>query len=80
MYSIQFTVEGCGDFPVDMLRYDCCFPATSDDAIQLTPRDLASRRSVTLKKFVRYANSVPTEGRWKSFGWTVTSVEKAVKL
>ena len=26
--AIEFTVRGTGEFPTDMLRYDCCWPAT----------------------------------------------------
>ena len=65
-------VEGCGDFPVDMLRYDRCVPDTEEDAhaIQRGPY----KRQVTLRRFS--VNTLrATRGRWDTFGWKVLSEE-----
>ena len=35
MYATRFTVVGTGPFPMDMLRYDCCYPARSQDAMEI---------------------------------------------
>jgi hypothetical protein len=71
---ITFTVEGMGPFPVDMLRYDACFPDRSDDAVELGgsmhPRASRRKRTVRLRSNLKQ----PTEGRWMSFGWTVRDV------
>lgn len=69
-----FTVQGNTRFPVDMLRYDGCFPATSEDASALNASidDDPQVRSVTLYK-VWERDWQPTRGRWQSFGWTVDS-------
>lgn len=61
----EFTVEGSGVFPYDMLRYDRCWPAhESPDSVQIgrTSRP----RQVTLRGL-----QPATVGRWESFGWKV---------
>jgi hypothetical protein len=62
-------VEGSGSFPIDMLRYDKCWPSTESDSITITDEGL---RSVTLT----YSGIVPqpTNGRWNSFGWMVRQI------
>ena len=66
--AFEFTVEGPHDFPVDMLRYDGCWPRTSEDAVAIT-RDVRDGKlhRVTLISHHR----PPTVARWKSFGWDV---------
>jgi hypothetical protein len=80
-----FTVEGTYPFPVDMLRYDACWPATSEDAVQLGESCSFTRRmnrkdnevtndNTKRKRQVKlYTNAQnrPTVGRWESFGWKV---------
>lgn len=67
----NFVVEGSGEFPFDMLRYDCCYPMTERyDSPQLAGRD---RRRVTLETMHVAA---PTPARWASFGWTVTGYDR----
>lgn len=77
--DIKFTVEGVGDFPLDMLRYDRCFPRTGEDAeMLLTPEvnAYASRRQVTLVALARDSRFwEPTRGRWLSFNWAVIDVQ-----
>lgn len=67
-----FTVEGSGQFPFDMLRYDCCYPYSevydsNTMAAEYYGQRLARRR-VTL---VTTAEHSPTPGRWQSFMWRV---------
>lgn len=78
-YICEFTVRGCGTFPFDMLRYDSCWPRTSDDAINLAfehPQDLAhyrtTPREIQLIKRCELKSSGPCVDRWASFGWRVT--------
>lgn len=59
----HFTVTGSGQFPMDMLRYDNCWPYTSEDAVNMTEH---GRRSIHL--VTRYRGA-PTAGRWASFAW-----------
>lgn len=69
---IKFTVIGRGTFPVDMLRYDECFPRDSQSAYAIinengddgTPRGHRTVTLVTHKHFI-------TPERWRSFGWVV---------
>lgn len=71
-YIVEFVVSGNRDFPVDMLRYDRCWPATSESATMLGRGEI---RDVQLKCYAE--NKVPpiTEGRWQSFGWRVISTK-----
>jgi len=69
-----FVVEGSGDFPVDMLRYDrafCLTPIPHPDHPWFGKR---LRVVCAIQK-----NFKPTEARWNSFGWRVLSgsVDKA---
>jgi len=74
MYTTTFRVQGCGPFPLDMLRYDCCYPV-DENALRNSDRDDVgwgtTRRVIYLKCNHQYKqNSAPTVGRWQSFGWT----------
>lgn len=74
MTLYEFTVVGNGSFPVDMLRYDQCWPAKeATDSVALATSLMRvnsykddQRRNVTL-----IGLRAPTEGRWQSFGWKV---------
>ncbi len=76
-----FTVRGRGEFPLDMLRYDKCWPSQSTDADKISPtydtlksesRSELGRRDVYLCKYTRLkTGSVSTAARWASFGWDV---------
>jgi hypothetical protein len=56
-----FTVRGAGSFPTDMLRYDQCWPRTTEDSEKL---GTGPRRSVTLCSYKK-----PKTTRWDTFGW-----------
>lgn len=76
-YIFSFTVEGAGDFPFDMLRFDRCWPATGHDVSQVTAT-FAADGAFPPKRQIKMASvqrGGPTVDRWKSFGWTVTEVE-----
>ena len=75
---LYFSVIGQGGFPADMLRYDSCFPATTDDADSIVMpaehADFVDLRVVVLGH--RYTGfQVPTEGRWHSFTWRVIETQ-----
>lgn len=87
MYCQVFEVEGCGSFPLDMLRYDCAFPRGSEDVdviLQgdgaITPQDFAVRRTVKLARYTKLSTAQPTAARWISFGWKVVNVGKSIKV
>lgn len=78
--TYRITVSGKGNFPLDMLRYDQCWPRDSADAARIVPElpisaheefgFWADPRIVTL-----LSNKHPTEHRWLSFGWACTYEE-----
>lgn len=65
-----FTVEGRGEFPLDMLRRDAASAYTTADQAKISATFGSGQtglRRVTLVTKERWV----TEGRWESFGWTV---------
>jgi hypothetical protein len=79
--TVQATSPG-REFPLDMLRYDSCVPATETDAgiIAATLRGDHERLQavgwtgvVTLRRFSQTKGAMLTSGRWESFGWRVVS-------
>ena len=73
IYVSLLTVEGRGDFPWDMLRYDRCVPYTGEDASKMDRISLETR-TIRLQMY-SVVPAGPTVDRWKSFGWTVVSSE-----
>lgn len=63
-----FTVEGTGEFPFDMLRYDMCWPYRGEDAAQMSGHTAQKRRRVVVQHFDTHPI---TEARWRSFNWQV---------
>ena len=60
----DFTVEGSGEFPFDMLRYASCWPKTErHDSGQLSQFCTHHRR------IVLETCDEPIPERWASFGW-----------
>jgi len=76
----NFTVVGNISFPIDMLRYDACYPACSQDAarIENSMKFLEHGKEVTLRCTPN--KSAPTNERWLSFGWKVTAINGAPVL
>lgn len=68
----EFTVQGFGTFPFDMLRYDQCWPKS--EKLDSTAIERSTRREYPTERvtLLSDAPNVPTTGRWRSFGWTVT--------
>lgn len=63
------TVVGEGAFPLDMLRYDQCWPAQQGDADAIESQ---GRRSIMLAKHQRGpSNPGWSPERWSTFGWTL---------
>ena len=84
-WRTTFRVRGSGRFPIDMLRYDCCYPKHSADVcnIELTPENdgYFKTRTVELVKIhqEKQYNGI-TFDRWASFTWTVTEMENPEKF
>jgi hypothetical protein len=76
IYIQEFEVEGSGNFPLDMLRYDSCYPVregrdTANLCAREFSRDRLPPRTIRLRRFVFNSQQMPTTGRWESFGWKV---------
>lgn len=79
-YRHRAVVSGKGQFPVDMLRYEQCWPDSDCDAHaiagtlqrweNLSPAH-ALPAKITVAKFNGEKRPSWTTARWKSFGWTV---------
>lgn len=75
--AVSFTVEGSGQFPVDMLRYDGCYPATErEDVLAIAAHTYGEKRRVVLivrpLKGDKFVNLTPA--RWASFGWRFVGI------
>ena len=70
MYMVDFEVEGRGEFPFDMLRYDSCWPVSSAD-VDAMQRN-GERRTIQLRCWRERRARVSTADRWASFNWRVT--------
>ena len=66
----EFTVEGVGRFPVDMLRYEQAYPASEADAGQADFHDDQLPRRRRVRVCAHYAGA-PSRERWQSFNWKV---------
>ena len=70
----RFTVHGSGEFPLDMLRSDRCWPAGADDAARIgahygvADAEDVRARVIMLETTEKYT---PNRQRWLSFGWRV---------
>lgn len=73
LYETYFIVSGDGELPLDMLRYDCAFPATEEDARRAEHE--RGRRAVALVSR-RPRDNGPNRQRWVSFGWKVEEVSE----
>ena len=83
---VRFTVRpklGYASFPVDMLRYDSCYPATGTDVqlmeTMMNPDARVRRGAIREAKdrgeslgidLITSRPFGPTAARWESFGWT----------
>ncbi len=68
----EFSVIGHYPFPIDMLRFDSCYPQREIDAAFIVECAEHPDRRYEIRLQTRSAsNSVPTIARWASFGWRV---------
>ena len=65
-FFYEYYVTGRGQFPLDMLRHDDCWPATSSDAALIDKEDYKEHRSILMHSYHE-----PTVARWQSFVWSV---------
>jgi hypothetical protein len=69
-YVVEFTVRGPvgQSFPIDMLRYDQCWPARQEDAESIA---VGAVREVRLRTITVNPEGCVTRDRWASFGFNV---------
>lgn len=81
-WRTQFAVTGRGSFPIDMLRYEGCFPHSSADAatIEASFRPGPEERIVSLVKYHDTRDVHLEAARWGSFGWIVNGGKATSKL
>ena len=73
----RFKVAGANDFPLDMLRFDRCYPE-SERATHTMTYPLDEQRTVELCQ-THDAAEAPhiTKDRWASYGWPVVDIVTA---
>lgn len=67
-----FVVEGVGQFPFDMLRYDQCWPMAQEDVAKMTQH--SEHRRIKLRGCCE-----PTAARWSSFLWSLVPTDRWYK-
>ena len=77
-YYQTFTVRTTLQFPIDMLRYDGCFPHTETDSGKITQSLSRLTKGACVVQIGRYVSTKrmnsPSIGRWESFGCAVSEV------
>ncbi len=70
---MRAVVTGRGEFPLDMLRRDCAYPASEMDAYEMMRTFDGDRRSwvITIDTANRRGYTID---RWESFGCTVENI------
>ena len=72
MHTI-FTVEGNGEFPLDMLRYDEAYPLRQEDARKITDSIKGELRKWKINLGTESSKDVAVQ-RWNSFLIKVTNI------
>ena len=68
----HYKVEGCGRFPIDMLRYDQAWPQGVFDSEQIEAGYKINKPyTVNLSRVKYYTDDKINENRWQSFGWKI---------
>ena len=67
-------IRGSGAFPLDMLRYDQCFPASEEDSRKIAQSIEDFYKRDWMIRVRKNSSHEFTVGRWESFGCTVETV------
>jgi hypothetical protein len=62
-----YLVSGTGQFPLDMLRYDTCWPYSQEDVHRVYKTEGREIKIAGIKE--------PTVARWNSFLWSVREIK-----
>lgn len=74
----KFRVRGHFQFPLDMLRYDQCWPVSESSDVPAIYRSID--RDTTQETVELQGLNMPTVARWKSFGWEVVGSVDGYKV
>jgi hypothetical protein len=91
LWAIKFVVQSksklAGQFPIDMLRYDSCYPSkdsvsvsrilNSLDINQIIEGDPEDRMITLVHNSHGDKNWTPTIARWESYGYRVVTIKQA---
>lgn len=69
-----YTVSGSSPFPLDMLRFDGSYPLSQADVAEIAAsicHDDPDKRRVINLVSTHDTNWLPTQARWRTFGWRV---------
>jgi hypothetical protein len=84
LIPIQITVRGTVPFPLDMLRYDGCFPLSEGDSKLIENsiyyEDLNISRTIILLRPHGYKHWTPSYAKWKSYRWEVIETRERKDL
>ena len=86
-WAIKFTVQSMAKipraFPIDMLRYDSCYPSRDSESVSrimdsldqnILAKDFETEPITLVHLSHGNRNWIPTSGRWESFGYKVTHI------
>lgn len=82
-YYIRFAVEGSGPLPVDMLRWDGCYPGDVDAVRDMVVESIqfpAKKVTIRLVHVCSDRKWTPAAERWQSFGWRVVQVQMPIAV
>jgi hypothetical protein len=71
--DFRYKVQGTGDFPWDMLRYDRVYPLSDP-----SPSRMDTYEAWSEVRTVEVQGAACTPARWASFLWSVVDAEDAV--
>jgi hypothetical protein len=74
VYFFRVRVQGRVPFPMDMLRYDRCFPASEGESYKIFSTIKRENDGPVLVELVAVSvrpDWAPTDMRWASFSWRV---------
>lgn len=77
LWRTDYEVEGAGEFPVDMLRYACSYPAREEDAHAIARE---GNRVVRLSRTHRDRSPTLPMARFESMHWRVIRVVDTVRV
>jgi hypothetical protein len=66
----NYTVEGAGSFPIDMLRFDMAWPYESKDSGKIASPPRTESYQINLSRAAHFHHK-PDDNRWKSLGWRI---------